>query len=174
MNFLEQLCAEWLEYSGYFVRRNVHVGKRAGGGFECELDVVALHAGTGHLVHVEPSMDADSWEKREHRYEKKFEAGRKYIPALFTGITLPNEIDQVALFGLGSRKGRETLASGRVMLASDLVAEITATLRERRTASQAVPEQFVCLRTLQFAVHQAVAPAGPAVRLVRAAGESVA
>ena len=42
-NYLEQLVAEWLEYQGYFVRRNVLVGKRAAGGYECELDVVAFN-----------------------------------------------------------------------------------------------------------------------------------
>ena len=41
-NFLEQLVAEFYEYKGYFVRRNILVGKRAKGGYECELDVVAL------------------------------------------------------------------------------------------------------------------------------------
>ena len=33
-NFLEELVAEWYEYKGYFVRRNVRVGPRAKGGYE--------------------------------------------------------------------------------------------------------------------------------------------
>ncbi len=78
-NFLEQLVGEWYEYRGYFVRRNVLVGKRAKGGYECELDVVAFNPVTRHLVHIEPSMDCDSWPVRERRYGKKFRAGRKYI-----------------------------------------------------------------------------------------------
>ena len=41
-NFLEQLVREWYEYQGYFVRQNVNVGKRAKGGYECELDIVAF------------------------------------------------------------------------------------------------------------------------------------
>ncbi len=36
-NFLEQLVAEWYEHQGYFVRRNVQVGKRTKGGYEGEL-----------------------------------------------------------------------------------------------------------------------------------------
>ena len=43
-NYLEQLIAEWYEYQGVFVRRNVLVGKLPRGGHECELDVVAFHA----------------------------------------------------------------------------------------------------------------------------------
>jgi hypothetical protein len=171
MNFLEQLCAEWLEYCGYFVRRNVHVGKRAKGGFECELDVVALHPKSRHLVHVEPSMDAGSWETRGTRYQKKFDAGRKYIPGLFDGLGGDAGIDHVALFGLGSRANHPTLAGGRVMLASDLIAEINAVLRARPVQNQAVPEQYVCLRTLQFAVHAGHAEIGEA-RLARAVEES--
>src|SRR5437016_5364675 len=48
VNFLEQLVAEWYEYQGYFIRRNVRVGKLAAGGYECELDVVAFHPQTKH------------------------------------------------------------------------------------------------------------------------------
>lgn len=31
-NHLEQLVAEWYEFEGYFVRRNVMVGRRPSGG----------------------------------------------------------------------------------------------------------------------------------------------
>jgi hypothetical protein len=32
-----------------------------------------------HLIQIEPSIDAHTWEKREQRFRKKFEAGQKYI-----------------------------------------------------------------------------------------------
>lgn len=51
----EDLLAEWYEYRGFFVRRNVLVGKRPNGGYECELDVVAFHLTQKRLVHLEPS-----------------------------------------------------------------------------------------------------------------------
>ena len=35
-------------------------------------------------------------------YRKKFQAGRKYIPNLFRGIDLPEEIEQIAVFILWS------------------------------------------------------------------------
>ena len=57
MNFLEELAAEWYEWQGYFIRRNVLVGTRAKGGWEGELDVVGLHPVRQHLVHIECSMD---------------------------------------------------------------------------------------------------------------------
>jgi hypothetical protein len=52
VNHLEQLVSEWLQYNGYFVRVSVQVGARARGGFEGELDVVALNPVTQHLLHV--------------------------------------------------------------------------------------------------------------------------
>ena len=150
MNFLEQLVAEWYEYQGYFVRRNVLVGKRGGGGWECELDVVAFHPGKKHLVHIETSMDSNSWDKRAERYNRKFETGRKYIPQLFAGIDIPTNIDQIALFGLGSKTNNPTLSGGAVWLMSDLLVEITAVLRHKRVEKEAVSEQFPLLRTIQF------------------------
>lgn len=150
MNHLEQLVSEWYEYRGYFVRRNVWVGKLPSGGWECELDVVAFHPENKHLVQIESSMDANSWEKREQRYRKKFEAGSKYIPQMFTGIDLPSHIEQIALFGLGSRAHHANLAGGHVWLISDLLTQIIDVLRPLKVEKRAVSEQFPLLRTIQF------------------------
>ena len=150
MNHLEQLVSEWYEYNGYFVRRNVLVGKRPRGGYECELDVVAFHPKFGQLVQVEPSLDALSWSKREERFRKKFKAGRKYIPKLFVGVEIPQEIEQIALFVFASNSNKKVLAEGRVAIASELYGEIVRGLRGKRVAKQAVPEQFPLLRTIQY------------------------
>lgn len=149
-NHLEDLVAEWYEYQGFFVRRNVLVGKRARGGHECELDVVALHPEQKRLVHIEPSLDADSWAERERRYSKKFEAGRKYIPSLFKGLELPTAIEQIALFAYGGVKGHEKVGGGRVVRAGDLVTEVFVNLKDRRLASSAIPEHLPILRSFQY------------------------
>ena len=150
MNHLEQLISEWYEYNGYFVRRNVLVGKRPRGGYECELDVVAFHPSTKHLIQVEPSLDAHSWDKREERFSKKFAAGRKYIPELFSGIDIPTEIEQVAVFVFASKANNTSLAGGKVELASDYYERIVNELRGKKVAKEAVPEQFPLLRTIQY------------------------
>jgi len=150
-NHLEDLVAEWYEFNGYFVRRNVQVGRRAKGGYECELDVVALHPREKRLVQVEPSLDADPWAVREARYAKKFEAGRKYIPQLFAGLDVPPHIEQIALFVYASRSNRSTLAGGQILLIGDFMRQIHAGLAQRSVAHSAVPEQFPLLRTLLFA-----------------------
>jgi hypothetical protein len=34
MNYIEQLISEWYEYKGYYVRRNIKVGRRKSGGYD--------------------------------------------------------------------------------------------------------------------------------------------
>lgn len=151
-NFLEQLVAEWYEYRGYFVRRNVPVGRRARGGHESELDVVAFNPTSRHLVHIEPSLDAESWEKRERLFRQKFEAGRKYIPELFEAFDLPPEIEQIAILVFASRSNHPTLGGGKVLLISDLMRQIMEDLADKKLVSNLVPEHHTILRTLQFVI----------------------
>ena len=160
-NHLEELVAEWYQLQGYFVRRNVQVGKRTRGGYECELDIVAFHPKSHKLVHIEPSLDSDKWEKRQERYSKKFEAGRRYIPSLFDGLTLPpeTEIEQIALFVYGGRN-RTELAGGRVLLIKHFMDQLLDSIRSRKVNSAAIPEAYPLLRTLQFAAqYWQIAPA---------------
>ena len=149
-NFLEQLLAEWYELKGYFIRKNVLVGKRAQGGYDCELDLIAFHPEEKCLVHIEASMDASSWEEREKRFKKKFDAGRKYIPHLFSGLDIPTEIDQVAVLVFASKQKRDKLAGGKLILGNELMKEIFRDLGSRSIYSQTIPEQFPILRALQF------------------------
>jgi hypothetical protein len=149
-NFLEQLIAEWYELKGYFIRKNVLVGKRPKGGYECELDVVAFHPGKKHLVHVEASMDASSWSEREKRFKRKFEAGKKHIPDLFKDLDTPKQIDQIAVLVFASKQNRETLAGGKLVLGNELLEEIFGDLKHRSIYSRTIPEQFPIVRALQF------------------------
>lgn len=153
MNFLEQLVAEWYEYQGYFVRRNVRVAPRAAGGHEGELDVVAFNPVTRHLVHIEPSMDALGWDKREERYRRKFALGRQYIPALFKNLDLPPVPEQIALLVIGANTAHKEIGGGKVVMIKEFMEEIRKGLEGKTIMNAAVPEQFVILRSLQFARH---------------------
>ena len=148
--FLEQLIADWYELQGYFIRKNVLVGRLARGGHECELDIVAFHPGKKHLVHIEASMDASSWSERERRFEKKFDAGRKHIPILFNGFDIPTNIDQIAVLVFASKQKRDTLAGGKLILGNELLEIIFADLENRSIYSHTIPEQFPILRAFQF------------------------
>jgi hypothetical protein len=154
---LEQLVAEWYEFRGYFVRRNINVGPRPKGGFESELDVVAFNPTKRHLVHIEPSMDAHSWSDREKRYTATFAASRRFIPSLFSGFSELPEIEQIALLVFAGADGHPTLGGGRVLLIHDLMKEIRSDpewrLSMRSIENKAVPEQFTILRSLQFAAN---------------------
>jgi hypothetical protein len=148
-NYLEELIAQWYEFQGYFLRRNVLVGRRARGGYECELDIVGFHPVRKHLVHIEPSMDAAAWAMRERRFANKFGAGRRYIPGLFAGFDLPDTIEQIAVLAFASVRSR-SIGGGRVQHISDLLEEIFKALRGRRIASSAIPEHLSILRSFQF------------------------
>jgi hypothetical protein len=151
INHLEQIVAEWLEYQGYFVRRNIKVGKRERGGYECELDIVALHPKEKKLVQYEPSTDTHSWAVRERRFKKKFEAGRKHIAGLFHGLSIPEKIDQYAVFLYGSTTNHKEVAGGKVLMVDAFLKEVVADLKTKRIAKAIVPEQFPLLRVLQLA-----------------------
>jgi hypothetical protein len=150
VNFLEQLIAEWYEYEGYFLRRNVLVGKRLRGGYDCEIDIVGFHPHKKHLVQIEPSMDTDSWAKRNERYTRKFEAGRKHIPGLFAGFDLPSHIEQFAVLVYASKTNNTTVGGGKVLLIGELLGEIFAKLKDRRLSVSAIPEHMSILRSFQF------------------------
>ncbi|HEV2150447.1 MAG TPA: hypothetical protein VGR37_23810 [Longimicrobiaceae bacterium] len=150
-NHLEQLVAEWYEYQGYFLRRNVKVGRRAKGGYEGELDIVAFHPDKRHLLHIETSLDAQAWHKRETRFAKKFELGRHFIPSLFSGLSIPAEIEPVAVLLFAAKVGgRTSLGGGRLVLVGELLQEIFSELAPVSILSNMVDEQKPLLRTLHF------------------------
>jgi hypothetical protein len=153
-NHLEQLVAEWLEFKGYFVRRNIKVGKLSHGGHEGELDIVAYHPIDNHLIQIEPSIDAHTGEKRERRFKKKFDAGQKHIISeIFPW--LPHNVKFEQWTGLwGSDKNHSEVGGGKVipiwklyqMIAKDVIAIGSP-------AGNAIPEQFPLLRTMQYTLH---------------------
>ena len=153
-NHLEDLTAEWLEFNGYFACKSVLVGKRAKGGFEGELDVVGLHPATKHLLHIECSLDADPWPKREARFTLKFERGRKHLHALFEGLDLSGDVDQVALMQFGGGT-RTTLGGARLVWVADLMQDVAARLTTMSPDKKAVPSTLPLLRSVQLAVQPA-------------------
>ncbi len=152
MSHLEDLIAEYYDWRGYLVKRNIKVGRLSHGGWEMELDVIAYDPHSGHLVHLEPSIDAHSWQKREQRFSKKFTAGAKYIfSEVFTWLNPKTKIEQIAIL-ISHPKGRDTLAGGRIVSIDELVFEIKQKVVDCGiTAKNAIPEQYPLLRTIQIA-----------------------
>lgn len=146
-SFLEQLTGEWYEHQGYYVRSRVRVGSGKGA---CELDLVALEPVARRLVHVETGLDAHSWPQRERQCRRKFDAGRRHLPALFPGLELDERLEQLVLLGVASKARHATLAGAPVVLASELIGAIIEEFGNRRLPASALAEHHLILRTLQY------------------------
>ena len=151
MSHLEDLLAEYYDWSGYLVKRNMKVGRLSHGGWEMELDVVAYNPHSNHLVHAEPSIDAHSWATREERFTKKFTSARKYVfSEVFTWLDPATPIEQIAVL-VSHPKGRDTLASGRIISIDEFIGQIRKEIKSRGiVAKNAIPEQYPLLRTVQL------------------------
>jgi hypothetical protein len=165
MNHLEQLVSEWLQYNNYFVRVSVPVGPRPKGGFEGELDVVGIHPGKGHLIHIECSLDAASKEKREAKFSAKFERGRRFAPMTFAGLPEVTAVDQVAVLMLAGDDVK-FVGGVRVIRTTDLILEINKGLAHTSPQRGAVPSNLPLLRTLQMAVEANRRKASPEPRFL--------
>jgi hypothetical protein len=152
-NFLEELVAEWLEYNGYLVKRNERVGRRAQGGYEGELDVVAFNPKKKRLIHVETSQNADSWENREKSFRSKFAAGDRYIKALFKGLTVPKKIEKKAILFVNINRKHKTVGGGQIVPAKYYLLEILRELKNTSFRSRVVPEKYPMLRVLQMVTY---------------------
>lgn len=154
MNHLERLIAQYYAWQGYVVRTNVMVGRRDKGGYECELDIVAYHPDSQHLIHLEPSLDAHTWVKREERYRRKFDAGKKYIKTTvfpwLKNSSVP--IEQLAILS-GSALNHPTVGGGKVVNVDAFMAEVRQRIiSEGVMSTNAIHEQFDLLRTIQLVV----------------------
>ncbi len=152
MAHLEVLVAEFLDWQGMLVKRNVKVGRRGMGGWEGELDVVGYDPKEKYLVHYELSLDANAWSERETKYRRKMEAGRKYIlTELFPWLPPDTRLDQFAVFPLIGN--REMIAGARLLAVDQLVQQIATQVKTAGLAARnAVPELFPLLRTVQLVV----------------------
>jgi hypothetical protein len=151
MAHLELLVAEYLDWQGYLVKKNVKVGRLSHGGWEGELDVVGFHPREGEIVHYELSLDASPWAERERRYAKKMDAGRKYIhKELFPWLSTDVQIKQFAAFP--THGTRTELAGATLMSVDGLVQGIVSKIRGQGKANaNAISEGYPLLRVLQFA-----------------------
>lgn len=149
MNHLEKLTRQYYDWKGYLVKGNVKVGRLVHGGWGGELDIVAYHPQTKHLVHIEPSIDAHSWSKREERFEKKFRFGREYIyKEVFPWLSKDTPLEQIAILITSSRK---KLCGGKVISIDEFIKQIKLEISALGVmAKNAIPEKYDLLRTIQM------------------------
>jgi len=141
MNHLEKLTRQYYDWKGYLVKGNVKVGRLSHGGWAGELDIVAYHPQTKHLIHIEPSIDALPWQKREERFKKKFRFGRKYIyKDVFPWLSRETPLEQIAI--LVSSTIRE-LGGGKVISIDEFMRDVKSEIQKLgRMAQSAIPEEY--------------------------------
>lgn len=149
MSHLEELLAEYYEWIGCVVKCNALVGRRAKGGWEMELDVVAYDPARGRVLHLEPSLDANTWAERERRFEKKFAAGRAYILRdVFPWLPKETVLEQRAIF-ISVGPTRRMICNVPVVSVDETVGEIVQAVKAKGiVASAAVSEHYPLLRTI--------------------------
>lgn len=149
MNFLEQLAAEWYEYKGYFVRTNVKFGKLSHGGWKGEIDVVAYEPKTREFIHIQTPTDADSWDKRKGRFCRKFHDAAKFYSELFSFQI--SKVRKLAFVGFFKPKIKPNFGDSiDVILVPEFIQEITNELRKKNPMQDAVPENYLLLRAIQY------------------------
>jgi hypothetical protein len=154
MSHLEDLIAEYYDWDGYLVKRNLKVGRLRHGGWEMELDIVAFHPTTKHLVRIEPSIDAHSWSTREIRFKKKFQSGERYMfTSVFPWLDIATPVERIAIL-ISHPKNRGDLCGAKIKSIDEFMAEVKQKIRDKGLMSKnAIPEQYPLLRTLQMALN---------------------
>lgn len=101
------------------------------------MDIVAYDPTTNHLVHIEPSVDAHSWDKREKRFTKKFEAGKDHIKVdVFPWLQEKDvEIEPIAVL-ISHPAGRDELASGTIISIDEMIKKIKAEVQAQGLGSK--------------------------------------
>ena len=127
------------------------IGRLKHGGWEMELDVIGYNPHNVDLVHYEPSVDAHTWETREARYRKKFDAARRLIfMEVFSWLPPETPLRQIAVFP-SHPKDRYVIAGAQIASIDELVAEIRAkVIRCGVARNNAISENYPLLRVLQL------------------------
>ena len=154
MNFLEQLVAEWYEYTGYFVRTNIKFGKRKKGGYKGEIDIAAFEPNKKEFIHIETSMDADSWNERMSKFKRKFKDASCHYNSLFP-FKNKSTVTRIAIVGFAKnpRIPQNWPQNIEVVSIPCQISKICYALRDKDPQKEAVPESFPLLRAMQFATY---------------------
>src|SRR5215469_15422249 len=128
VNTIEQVIAEWYDLKGYFIRRNI-IRPNAPRRGQSDLDVVAFHPNTKHMIHIEGSTEVPNggWAAVKAKMERKFPLDRAYLGTLYPNLPLEQ------LFVYYKPVPDEQLDGGiRVLAFPDLLSEIRTYLETHR------------------------------------------
>ena len=116
------------------------------------MDVVVYHPESLTLLHIETSMDADSWEVRHKRFERKFITADPYYREIFKFEI--KKIETMVILGLSVPKKQPSLWNiVQVKYIPYFIEEITDYLSQYSPLNHAISESYPLLRAMQFAIH---------------------
>jgi hypothetical protein len=116
------------------------------------MDVVAYDPIDKILIHVETSMDANSWEQRKQRFRKKFATAEKHYKSVF-GFDF-KKVKKICVVGFAKPQSAVDLGDDiQLIVIPELMRQITETIKEKHPLKEAVPEGYPLLRTIQFTMN---------------------
>ena len=153
MNFLEELVAEYGQFTGGLTSKNIRVNKLKSGGYEGELDVLVYLPHHPAIIHYETSTDAYSWDKRIEIFKKKFDW---HSQVYFDAMNLMDgcKIYKWAVIGCGkpreyNRKKFENETKAKLLTMPELMRWIEDAFDSDIYGKRTVPESFPLLRAIQ-------------------------
>lgn len=150
INFLEQLAYEYYQILGYFVIKNRKIAIRAAGGWDGELDVVAIDVMRKKVVHVECGAGRKSRAETKSRLEKKFALAKQHIHQLVPWDERQFELEQVALVDSRKRRSAFRVDGAKTMTSKGFVEDCIDVVRAYIERGTVVPETYPILRTIYF------------------------
>lgn len=153
MNHLEELVAEWYEYTGYFVLRNIRVKKRAQGGYEGEIDVLAYKPKSQELTHIEVWGSASSWQDIEKSVHKKFSLTIEDYESVIDA-TVQN-LKKIGIVGWprSTRTDLKWAEGVEILLIPEFLNSIASVVKQKDWMSNGIPEKYPLLRTIQLLLY---------------------
>ena len=151
MNFVEELVAEWLEYKGWLVTRNVRYGEKpkgSAGGYKGECDILAFHPGHGKYKHVECSQASLSRAKLAAKFLVQFNKAKDCYAILMPGSS---KVQRLAVGGW--TKEPAVIGEGiEIKTIPQFVADLCQKLEPPVPWTKILPQKFPLLRAIQCAV----------------------
>ncbi|WP_297453939.1 hypothetical protein [Persephonella sp.] len=159
-NFLEELIYEYLDFKGCFVKRNIKLRKREKGGFDREIDILALDTRNCIVYHIETSFATNkSWDQTIENFKrKKFDIKKKEYAQLVGLEAHEIQIVKVAiLLNVPKQKEKRDLfekeTKSKLYSIKEIMEEIKSPITSKDPLKEAIPEKYPLLRTIQFIHH---------------------
>ena len=158
VNFLEELIAEWYQYRGLLVMRNINLKKSVGGGIAGEIDILAFYPPGLQIIHAETSADSKRWRERIKFFKEKFKWPNELY---YNELRLPQKarrIDKIAIIHCSDKPRGENKTQFEKETGAKLItfSEFmkNSIIPNISKYSGTIPETFPLLRAIQLTIRE--------------------